>query len=195
MVILDVADVRHPTLVGRLEIPDELGSDIGVHSVVPLPSRHLAVINSEPLGERCRGDRGRNYAALVDIADETRPRIVSFLPEPEPPPGSSYASFCDVGGRFGPHNQHHAQHQPHLYASDTRVYLTWFNAGLRLYDIADSAHPREIAYFLPPDPSRRLGILPTELATQTEDVLVDARGHAYVSDKNQGIWIVRSPEE
>jgi hypothetical protein len=191
LVILDISDVRRPALVGRLALPADLGSAIGVHSVVPIPGRKLAVINSEPLGERCPGADGRNYAAIVDIADEAAPRIVSFLPEPHPPPGSSFATFCDRGGRFGTHNQHHPQHQPHLFASDTLVFMTYFNAGLRLYDIADAAHPREIAHFLPPDPAERLGILPTELVVQTEDVLVDARGYAYVSDKNQGIHIVR----
>jgi hypothetical protein len=184
MVILDVGDALRPTLVGRLQLPDDFGGPIGVHSVVPIPSRRLAIINSEPLGERCPGDEGRNYAAIVDIADEAAPRIVSFLPEPE-------GRFCGEGGRFGPHNQHHTQHQPHLFASNTKVFLTWFNAGLRLYDIADAAYPREIGYFLPPPPAERLGILPTELVAQTEDVLVDARGYAYVSDKNQGIWVVR----
>jgi hypothetical protein len=192
MVILDVADVRKPVLVGRLELPADLGSSIGVHTVVPMVSRGLAVINSEPLGERCRGDAGRNYAAIVDIADETTPRIVSFLPEPEPPPGAAFASFCDRGGRFGTHNQHHPQHQPHLFTSETRVFMTYFNAGVRLYDIADAAHPREVAYFVPPDPVRRLGILPTELVAQTEDVLVDARGYAFVTDKNQGVYVVRA---
>jgi hypothetical protein len=188
MVILDVTDVRRPALLGRLELPADLGSPIGVHSVVPIPSRRLAIINSEPLGERCPADEGRNYAAIVDIADEAAPRIVSFLPAPD-------AAFCAAGGRFGPHNQHHAQHQPHLFASDTRVFLTYFNAGLRLYDIADAEHPREIAYFLPPHPAERRGILPTELVAQTEDVLVDARGYAYVSDKNQGIYVVRPTDE
>jgi hypothetical protein len=62
---------------------------------------------------------------------------------------------------------------------------------LRLYDIGDAERPREVAYFVSPDPTERLGILPTELVAQTEDVLVDARGYAYVTDKNQGIYVVR----
>jgi hypothetical protein len=46
--------------------------------------------------------------------------------------------------------------------------------------------------FMPPDPVRRFGVLPTRLVAQTEDVIVDARGYAYVSDKNQGLYIVRA---
>ena len=51
---------------------------------------------------------------------------------------------------------------------------------------------REIGYFVPPDPERRFGVFPTELVTQTEDVIVDARGYAYLSDKNQGLHVVRA---
>src|SRR3954471_8446831 len=39
------------------------------------------------------------------------------------------------GGRFGPHNQHHPQNgDPTLFDSDDLPFLTWFNAGLRVYD-------------------------------------------------------------
>jgi hypothetical protein len=32
----------------------------------------------------------------------------------------------------------------------------------------------------------------TALVTQSEDVLVDARGYIYLSDKNQGLYILRA---
>ena len=71
--------------------------------------------------------------------------------------------------------------------------MTWFNAGLRVYDIADARTPREVARFVPADPTARIGPLPaTALVAQSEDVLVDRRGFIYVTDKNQGIHIVRA---
>ncbi len=77
----------------------------------------------------------------------------------------------------GRNNQHHHQNDPHLFRSSTLVYLTWFNAGLRIYDIADPYLPREVGWFLPDDPMVRRGLLPRgALVTQSEDVLVDARG-------------------
>jgi hypothetical protein len=81
---------------------------------------------------------------------------------------------------------------PHLFHSDHLVYIAHFNAGLRLYDTSDPLHVREVGYFMPPDPERRFGVFPTRLVAQTEDVIVDARGYAYVSDKNQGLYIVRA---
>lgn len=73
--------------------------------------------------------------------------------------------------------------------------MTYFNAGLRVYDTSDPHQPREIAYFIPPPPTRRYGPLPAgALVNQTEDVLVDLRGFIYVNDKNEGLWILRMTE-
>ena len=110
---------------------------------------------------------------------------------PEPPPGYSHKSFCERGGRFGPHNQHHPQGLDCLEQREDRVYLTYFNAGLRVYDISEPVHPREIAHYIPADPTKRLGMLPRTLVTQSEDVIVDRRGVVYVTDKNHGLHILR----
>ena len=79
---------------------------------------------------------------------------------------------------------------------ETLVYLTYFNAGLRVYDIRDERTPKEIACYIPPDPMVRLGPLPKSgLVTQSEDVLVDARGNIFVTDKNRGICVLRLDDE
>jgi hypothetical protein len=50
--------------------------------------------------------------------------------------------------------------------------------------------------FLAPDQPVRRGPLPkTGLVTQSEDVVVDARGNIYVSDKNHGVYILRHTPE
>ena len=48
-----------------------------------------------------------------------------------------------------------------------------------------------MGYFLAADPTERRGVLPRTLVTQSEDVLVDARGYAYLTDKNHGLHVVR----
>jgi len=190
MVILDISDITLPKLVSKLDFRPPLGSTLACHTVLPLPRRKLALVDSEAIQEKCQ--EGLNYAGIVDISDEKHPTLISLFPLPEPPPGVPYKNFCEKGGRFGPHNFHHAQRQPHYEDRDDRVYLTYFNAGLRIYDISDPRLPREIAYYVQPDPKERRGLLPkTALVGQAEDVVVDTRGFIYLTDKTQGLFILR----
>jgi hypothetical protein len=190
MVILDIADLAVPRLVSRLDFGEAWGSMIGVHTVLPLPERKLAAVTTESILEDGSKQEPLNFAVLVDVADETKPRLISWLAVPDPPAGSPYPSFHEKGGRFGPHNLHHWQNNPDLESRDDRLYLAYFNAGLRVYDISDPYRPHEIAYYIPPDPPERRGLLPEALVTQSEDVLVDRRGYIYVTDKNWGVHIL-----
>jgi hypothetical protein len=193
MVLLDLSDVARPRLLGRLPVSPPFHGGLygtGVHSVLPLPRRRRAVIDGEAHEERC--NEPLNIAGVVDVADPTDPRLMATLPLPLPSGHLPYRSYCDKGGRFGPHNLHLPQGRPELEDRDDVVYLTWFNAGLRVYDIAEPRAPREVAHFVPADPVRRHGPLPaTALVTQSEDVLVDRRGVIYLSDKNQGLYLLR----
>ena len=116
----------------------------------------------------------------------------NLFPLPEPPENAPWGNFCRKGARFGPHNQHQWQNQEVLLHDEDLCFLTYFNAGLRVYDISDARLPREIGYFIPPDPAERRGPMPaTKLVCQSEDVIVDARGNIFVSDKNHGIYALR----
>jgi hypothetical protein len=190
MVILDISNVRRPSLVSQLEFGAGIGSNmVGIHTVVPYKKRNLAVLNTEALEEEC--NEALNFAGIVEIQDEANPRLISLFPLPEPPIKAPYPNFSKRGGRFGPHNQHHYQNHPDLLFRDDLIYLTYFNAGLRVFDISDPYLPKETGYFIPPDPSERRGLLPETLVAQTEDVLVDSRGYAFITDKNLGLYVVR----
>lgn len=192
LVILDISDVTRPRQISRLEIGAAFSSTIAMHTAIARPGRGLLLVNTEAIAERQQ--EPYNFAGIVDISDETKPRLVSLLPIPVPDDDAGYPNFSLRGGRFGPHNQHHPQNgDPNLFDSDDVLFLTWFNAGLRVYDISDEYLPREIASYLPEDPTERRGLLPRDLVTQSEDVLVDARGYIYVSDKNHGLHVLTMP--
>jgi hypothetical protein len=187
MVILDVADKHHPKHVSTLPVYPPLGSTIAVHSAVPLPDRDVVVINSEALREEC--DEPASYVATVDVSDESDPILMSLFPQPRPPRGYDAPSFCQKGGRFGPHNQHQQQGLACLAPNDRYVYLAYFNAGLQIYDISDPHDPHIAGFFIPDDPKERRGPVPSKLVHQAEDVIVDRRGVIYMSEGNSGIYV------
>lgn len=193
VIILDISDVSKPKMVSQFSVSPPYVSLFGIHSAIPLPSRGLVAANSEAIRENC--DEPLGFAGLIDISDETAPRLVSTLPLPAPPPDAPFKNFCEFGGRFGPHNQHQPQHQAALDQNDQLLHMTYFNAGLRIFDISDPYLPTEVGYFVPPVPTKRRGHLPKNMAPQSEDVLVDARGYIYISDKNHGVYMLKQSAE
>lgn len=193
VVNLDMSDPTQPRLIGELRMVPPF-PDVGaqsLHTVLPLWDRRLLFVSSEPLKQGCV--EGLHFAALVDNADPRAPRLLSLFPRPLPPPGAPYKDFCDKGGRFGPHNTNQEIHLPDVEQPGNLVYLTYFNAGLRVYDIADPRQPTEVAWFLPPErPDAEIGRGFRETRVNwTEDVLVDTRGYIYITDLKWGLWVLR----
>lgn len=191
VVNLDISDVAHPKVIGRLVFspPFLAAGSQTIHTVLPLWGRNLLFAASEASAEDC--NEALNFAGLVDNRDPSRPRLMSLFPLPVPPKGAPYKNFCEKGGRFGPHNVNQEIHLPDVEKPGDLIYLTYFNAGLRVYNIKDPVQPVESGWFIPPQPTERAGPLPRKLVTQTEDVLVDTRGYIYVTDKQWGLWILR----
>jgi hypothetical protein len=94
-------------------------------------------------------------ARIIDIRDETRPRIVSRLALEIHNPANCAKVLPDLVGlggfTYGSHycsvdNKHHA----------TTLACGYFNSGIRVFDIRNPRQPKEIAYYNPagvPTPS------------------------------------------
>ena len=134
MIILDISDVAHPRKIGQLSMSPPFASSIGVHTVVPVPDKGIAFVNSEAIAEDCK--EPLQQASIVDVADPAKPRLMAMFPLPLPPADWPIKSFCERGGRFGPHNQNTLLHNPFVQPQGSLVYLTYFNAGLRIYDVS-----------------------------------------------------------
>jgi hypothetical protein len=68
------------------------------------------------------------------------------------------------------------------------VFVTYFNAGLRVYDLTDATQPTEIAYWEPEPPSG-------QEAPQSNDLYVDDELNIFVSDRFTGGLYVLAPDE
>ena len=184
-VILDISDIKNPKEVSSITFDPPFHMGFGVHTVLPFPSRKIVETNSESFGANCV--EGPSQVSLIDVANPAKPQILSFFPTPIAPAGAPYPDFCHKAGNFGAHNVNMLFHNPSVDHSDNILYLTYVNAGLRIYDISNAYQPYEIGYFIPPDPPPSTN----RRAIDAADVLVDTRGYIYLTDRSQGLWILR----
>jgi hypothetical protein len=85
------------------------------------------------------------------------------------------------GKRVGAHNIHENTPGPYTWKSDQIILGTFFNAGLRAFDISNPYQPKEVGYFVPPaSPQSPTGF------SSINDVLVDEREIVYTVDRERG---------
>jgi hypothetical protein len=87
--------------------------------------------------------------------------------------------FSRRGGRFGAHNLH--ENRPGAWISETIIVGTFFNGGVRAFDIRDPFRPEEVAWAVTPAPRRS-----SKRAIQLNDVYVDDRGIVFTVDRMSG---------
>jgi len=170
-VILDISDKSRPKEIARWRYSPPYNGF--THTVLPLFERNLLIVTDE-----CVKDNGIDWPKLawvVDAREETNLVPVATLPLPP------VEVFGKRGGRFGAHNLHENLPGPCSFRSDHIVVGTFFNGGVRAYDVSNPYQPREIAYFVPgAPPMSRAG------AIQINDVWVDERGIVYAVDRFAG---------
>ena len=169
--VLDISQPSRPQLVSRwTNSPPYNGFN---HTVLPLFERGLFVVSDESVK-----DNAADWPKLVWLVDARDERhLVSIATLPAPP----VDAFRRRGGRFGAHNLHENPPVPGAWKSEDIVVGTFFNGGVRAYDIRDPYSPREIAYFVPPAPEgSKVG------AVQINDVFVDDRGIVFTVDRHNG---------
>ena len=171
VVILDISDKAHPKEVSRLRISPPFNGMS--HTAMPLIGRNLLV-----LADECNKDDGIDWPKLmwiVDAREEKNLVPVSTLPMPP------VEVFGKRGGRYGAHNIYENYPARHAWRSEDVILGSCFNAGIRVYDIANPYQPREIAYFVPGAPR-----LSPKGAIQMNDVYVDDRQVVYAVDRFSG---------
>jgi hypothetical protein len=166
LVILDIADKTQPRFISRLDFGAEVSG--ATHTAFPVPGKDVLIVTDESVANDCA--EVPKIVRVVDIADEHNPRVIATFPIPE-------GNYCGRGGRFGAHNLH--EMRPGSLVDANTIYVTYFNAGVRVVDIGDPARPREIGHFVPEAPAGRQSI-------QMNDITVAPDGLVYATDRFAG---------
>ena len=170
-VILDISDKANPKMLTNFQYSPPFNGF--THTLMPLFERGLAIITDE-----CVKDNGEDWPKLtwiVNAQDERNLVPIATMPLPDP------EIWFKRGGRFGSHNMHENYPGPCSFRSENLIVATFFNGGLRAYDISNPYQPREAAYFVPGAPK-----LAPSGAIQINDVWVDERGIVYAVDRFAG---------
>ncbi len=176
VIILDITDVSRPRLVSRLDYHPPLPGF--THTVLPLPARDLLIVTDEAVTDHCE-----DHPKMLWVMDSrVESNIVPLATAPLPPT----EDHCRRGGRFGAHNVHENDPTPAAWQSDTEIFGSFFNAGVRAFDTSNPFQPREVGFLIPPAPHGS-----PAGAVQINDVYVDARGFVYALDRfTGGLYVI-----
>jgi len=171
-VILDIADLARPRLVSAANTTPAFPHPTHTCLVLPEPQRgrRVMVVADEDVAELWPSMPA--FAWVFDITVETAPVAI--------------ATVQVEGVAARPQAAMTGCHQPAERALGSLVPFAWFAQGMRLVDLADPFHPREVAHWQgePPPGCERVS---------ANDVAVDERGLIYLVDRQRGLDIIETP--
>jgi hypothetical protein len=164
-------------------------------------TRDILAVTSEETDNRCTGSP--HYMYLLDITAKIAKGGASSA-EQHPWPISTVTvddrsgrpNYCSRGTRFGVHSTHEAFDND-LYGK--LVTSAWFDAGIRVTDVRDPYHPKEVAYYVypinistQPSSSTINGVIYNQLDVSCDNTEVDSDNLIYCGDRvGGGLYITR----
>jgi hypothetical protein len=188
IVYLDIRQPERPRYLSRTTYRS--GAEGNAHSGWFSEDETLFIQNDEvyrPSVTFPRPSRQKEWGfqRLFDLTDPSRPRALG-----------KFATENAVSGTDGriPTNGYYSVHN-NLVVGGV-AYVSWYSDGVRIVDLSNPTHPREIGYFVPPPQADPQGFI---FAPDGNEVLTMVWGVAvgedpsivYASDINSGLWIFR----
>ncbi len=184
------AELQEP-VISQLRLPNFMGA----HTSFPIlgmtlsefekdevgAERDFVVVVNESLRNECT-EEWRQQMYMVDVSDEVHPMPVATFNVP-----AALGNFCERGGRNGAHASHE---NPTPIFHKKLVFVTWFNAGMRVVDVRNPFNPTEVGYYIPATSENTAnrcieinGQERCKTAIQSNNLEVDDRGYIYVTDR------------
>jgi hypothetical protein len=178
LVVLDTSDKAHPRLVAKYDdSPPAVGF---THTLLPIHHGRYIFETHESVEDNCA-----DFPKTIDIwknRPESALRKVSTVPLPP-----NVAELCERGGRYGAHNVYEFEADEPSFRTRNVEFTSWFNGGVRAYDVSNPYRPREVGYYIPAAPAGDVG------AIQINDVWIDNRGVIFAGDRfTGGLYVFRS---
>ncbi len=193
LLIIDVSEVQART-------PNPSTSVIGAvtwksvtipQNTIPVTIKgHPYVVETDEFAFTEKGELRANgkrvgAARIIDVADPTKPRVVSNLrlevhqPDNRAKLAGDPGASSSVQGYAGHYCNVPQREDPDIVA------CSFINSGLRVFDIRNPLRPKEIAYFVPPlDPG-------DSSYAMSSPTFVPERQEIWYSDANSGFWSLR----
>jgi hypothetical protein len=144
-------------------------------------TKSLLFVSSEGTANNCFGQAPHD-AWVLDITSETTPWPMGTLSVSQYP-----GDFCGKGARFGAHAVTEAIFAPYY---GKIISVSWFNAGVRVWDIRDPKNVKPIAYYIQAPTANTSASCSTingatncYNATMNDYVEYDDRGYIYAADR------------
>lgn len=196
LVIIDTSQIQSRVLnpqvktVGLLDWPDTRSTP---QATIPVTIKgHKYLIEHDEFGG---GTDHIGAARIIDIADDTHPRVVSNIKLEVNMPANQADQAKDPGSGtiFRGYGAHYCEvpqrNEPGVMA------CTFILSGLRLFDIRDPLNPREIAYFNPVPHQSNAGaptsVDPASNFSMSKPAFVPTRNEIWFTDGNSGFYSLR----
>lgn len=151
MSLIDVSDRHNPKFLSHDNpCPPFAGH---THNTLPLLDRGLMFVVEESQADNCEDGIKRNWVYDISVPENPVTIATTLPPEEE--------DYKYKGGQFGPHNVH--ENRSEGFQSDDIMFVSYQNAGLRVYDISNQFRPEEIAACVPPAPEKLMDYRPIGL--------------------------------
>jgi hypothetical protein len=184
--VLDVSEITKPKTIldVRIEPPFK-----GPHTSMPIygmkcPNftpgygdvRDFIVHTNEASDAEYKSHEVRKAVFMLDVTAWNNPINVDTFRVPD-------GDFLERGGRFGPHQYAESRDNKlyQLQENNNLLYVAYFSAGLRILDLSDPYDMKEVGYYIPETTDKTIPRLKT--VVQTNDVDLDYRGLAYITDR------------
>ncbi len=145
--------------------------------------------NAATLGSGSVDDVGAGR--IIDIGDETHPRVIANLRLEVNQPQAHHDAAGDPGATSPV--QGYAAHYCNVptRVNPKVVACSFIVSGLRVFDISDLVHPKEIAYYVAPTNARAENIEQASDFAMSQPVIIPERREIWFTDGTSGFYALR----